>query len=240
MERSRCGRNSDGPTALNCASRGPLPLTSSRTETILWGRLATCGRLAIGLPVARAALDQRLHSLRLAAMWGRLATCGRLAIGLPVARTALDQRLHSLRLAAMYYNSFQYSRAATILYHRKQIAEAMYYNPFLSSRAATILYHRKQIAEAMWGRLATCGRLAIGLPRPARNLPGQRLHSLRLAAMRGAGWQPAADWQSVCWQHLQRRRKPVPCGAGNPACSRLSGGSLGRSQVRLKASRRQD
>jgi hypothetical protein len=46
---------------------------SSRAATILWGRLATCGRLAIGLPVARATLDQRLRSLRLAAMWGGLA-----------------------------------------------------------------------------------------------------------------------------------------------------------------------
>jgi hypothetical protein len=72
-------------------------------------------------------------------------------------------------------HSLQSSRAATILYHRKQIAEAMYYNSFQSSRTATILCHRKQIAEAMWGRLATCGRLAIGLPRPARNLPGQWL-----------------------------------------------------------------
>jgi hypothetical protein len=45
----------------------------------------------------------------------------------------------------MYYNSFQSSRAATIPYHRKRIAEAMYYNSFQSSRAATIL----------WGRLAT-------------------------------------------------------------------------------------
>jgi hypothetical protein len=64
---------------------------------------------------------------------------------------------------AMYYYLFQSSRAATILYHLKQTAEAMYYNSFQSSRAATILYHRKQAAEAMWGRLATCGRLAIGL-----------------------------------------------------------------------------
>jgi hypothetical protein len=44
----------------------------------------------------------------------------------------------------------------------------LYYNPSISSRAATIF---------LWGRLATCGRLSIGLP---------------------------------------------PCGAGNPACSRLS------------------
>jgi len=27
----------------------------------------------------------------------------------------------------------------------------------------------------MWGRLATCGRLAIGLPLPAENLQAQRL-----------------------------------------------------------------
>jgi hypothetical protein len=34
--------------------------------------------------------------------------------------------------------------------------------PFASSRAATILYHSKQAVEVMWGRLLTCGRLAIG------------------------------------------------------------------------------
>jgi hypothetical protein len=84
--------------------------------------------------------------------------------------------------------SFQYSRAATILYHRKQIAEAMYYNSFQYSRAATILYHRKQTAEAMWGRLVTCGRLLIGLPRPARNLPGRWLWACGLPHC-GAGWQ---------------------------------------------------
>jgi hypothetical protein len=49
----------------------------------------------------------------------------------------------------MYYNPSHSSRAATIIYHRKQIAEAMYYNSFQSSRAATILYRRKQVAEAM-------------------------------------------------------------------------------------------
>jgi hypothetical protein len=88
---------------------------SSRAATILyhckqtaepmWGRLATCGRLAIGLPAARATLDHRQRRLRLAAMWGRLAGVpsgsGRLAIGLPVARATLDHRLRSLRLAAM-------------------------------------------------------------------------------------------------------------------------------------------
>jgi hypothetical protein len=97
---------------------------------------------------------------------------------------------------AVRYYSFQSSRAATILYHRKQIAEAMYYYQFQSSRAATILYHLKQTAEAMyynpsqssraatilWGRLATCGRLAIGLP-VARATLDERLRSLRLAAM---------------------------------------------------------
>jgi hypothetical protein len=55
---------------------------SSRVATLLWGRLATCGRLAIGLPVARATLDERLRRLRLAALRGRLSTCGGLVIRL--------------------------------------------------------------------------------------------------------------------------------------------------------------
>jgi hypothetical protein len=49
----------------------------------------------------------------------------------------------------------------------------------------------------MWGRLATCGRLLIGLPRPARNLPGRWLWVCG-SPLCGAGWQPAADWQSAC------------------------------------------
>jgi hypothetical protein len=36
-------------------------------------------------------------------------------------------------------------------------SEAMSYYPFVSSRGATILHHRKRVAEAMWGRLLTCG-----------------------------------------------------------------------------------
>lgn len=40
----------------------------------------------------------------------------------------------------------------------------MSYYPFASSRAAAILHHRKQVAEAMWGRLVTCGGLLIRLP----------------------------------------------------------------------------
>jgi hypothetical protein len=46
----------------------------------------------------------------------------------------------SLGKSVSYYSSHS-SRAPTILYHRKQIAEAMYYNSLQSSRAATILYH---------------------------------------------------------------------------------------------------
>jgi hypothetical protein len=55
--------------------------------------------------------------------------------------------------------------------------------------AATILYHRKQIAEAMWGRLATCGRLAIGLPRPPEKLPAPMVVVCGLPLC-GAGCRP--------------------------------------------------
>jgi len=51
----------------------------------LWGRMASCGRLAIGLLVACATLEKRPRSLRLTAFWGRMASCGRLAIGLSLA-----------------------------------------------------------------------------------------------------------------------------------------------------------
>jgi hypothetical protein len=78
----------------------------------------------------------------------------------------------------------------------------MYYYPSASSRAATIL---------LWGRLATCGRLAIGLPLPPENLP--------------------APMVVVCGLPL--------CGAGNPACSRLSGGfaSLRRPHLVIQSKR---
>ena len=52
----------------------------------MWGRMASCGRLVIGLLLA-VRKDPRLMALRLrlAAMWGRMASrmasCGRLAIG---------------------------------------------------------------------------------------------------------------------------------------------------------------
>jgi len=61
----------------------------------------------------------------------------------------------------------------------------MYYYPFLSSRAATILCSRRMDAEAMWGRLATCGRLAIGLPLSPENLFATTVVRLRFAALRG-------------------------------------------------------
>jgi hypothetical protein len=84
----------------------------------------------------------------------------------------------------LYYNLFQSSRAATILYHRKQIAEAMYYNPSHSSRAATILYHREQIAEAMWGGLAKPAADCQNRPAATtRKAPGANGCRLRLAAM---------------------------------------------------------
>jgi hypothetical protein len=41
---------------------------SSRAATILWGRMASCGRLAIGLLVAHATLEKRLRTLRLSAL----------------------------------------------------------------------------------------------------------------------------------------------------------------------------
>jgi hypothetical protein len=59
-----------------------------------------------------------------------------------------------------------------------------YYYPFVSSRAATILHHRKRVAEAMWGRLITCGRLVIGLPPAVRKIQADG-SPLRLAPMRG-------------------------------------------------------
>ena len=55
----------------------------------------------------------------------------------------------------------------------------------VSSRAATILYHCGPVSEAMWGRLATCGRLAIGqMPLVTRNSQAEG-PPLRLAAMPG-------------------------------------------------------
>jgi hypothetical protein len=36
----------------------------------------------------------------------------------------------------------------------RSLEKSVYYYSFQSSRAATILYHRKQTAEAMWGGLA--------------------------------------------------------------------------------------
>jgi len=42
-------------------------------------RMASCGRLAIGLLVARATLEKRLRSLRLAALRRRLASCAAVA-----------------------------------------------------------------------------------------------------------------------------------------------------------------
>ena len=70
------------------------------------------------------------------------------------------------------------------VWHTQSRRLLLYYYSFQSSRAATILYHLKQTAEAMWGRLATCGRLAIGLPRPARS-PRPMAVGLPLAALWG-------------------------------------------------------
>jgi hypothetical protein len=80
---------------------------------------------------------------------------------------------------AMSYYPLLASRAATILYRSKQVVEAMSYYPLLAWRAATIPYRSKQVVEAMWGRLLTCGRLLIG------QLPVTSDNCLRLAAMWG-------------------------------------------------------
>jgi hypothetical protein len=83
----------------------------------------------------------------------------------------------------MYYHARLSSSAATILYLRKQTAEAMYYSSMQSSRAATILYHRKQIAEAMWGGLAKPAADCQNRPAATtRKAPGANSCRLRLAA----------------------------------------------------------
>ena len=64
----------------------------------------------------------------------------------------------------------------------------LYYYPLVSSRAATIvLLHFCFFArrDDLWGRLPTCGRLAIGLPLAFSGLKERRLH--RFAACRYAG-----------------------------------------------------
>src|SRR5580658_5990663 len=43
----------------------------------------------------------------------------------------------------------------------------------------------------MWGRMASCGRLAIGLPLPPENLQARTAVVCGLPP-RGAGWHPAA------------------------------------------------
>jgi len=63
------------------------PLVSSKSLKRC-GQVGNLRPLLIGLPVARATLEQRLRSLRLAAMWGRMASCGGLATRLPVICTA--------------------------------------------------------------------------------------------------------------------------------------------------------
>jgi hypothetical protein len=58
---------------------------------------------------------------------------------------------------------------------------------FQSSRAATVLYHRKQIAEA-------CITISLFLRAPRRSCAAASW----MPKQCGAGWQPAADWQSAC------------------------------------------
>src|SRR5580693_6878074 len=93
--------------------------------------------------------------------------------------------LSSHAATILYYYPFLSSRAATILYYypflSSRAATILYYYPFLSSRAATILYYypflSSRAATILWGRMVSCGGLAI-------RLVGQPI----LAA---AGFQPA-------------------------------------------------
>jgi hypothetical protein len=177
---------------------------SSRAATILWGRLATCGRLAIGLPVARATLDERLRRLRLAAMWGRLATCGRLLIGLPRPARSPRPTAAGLRPAAMWGRLATCGRLLIGLPRPARnlpgrwlrvcglpLCGAGWQNLRTIVKIGLPLPPEKLPVPtavglrpaAMWGRLAAApsgsGRLAIGLPRPARNLPGRWLWQRR-------------------------------------------------------------
>src|ERR1039457_908588 len=103
---------------------------------------------------------------------------------------------------------------------------------------------------SMWGRLETCGRL--GVP-PGPGLPGRRtrvwlrlgccvLLVLRIFAACdeskcGAGWKPAADWQSACpeMQTIWERFEPgvwlrLGCCVGQanvPNATHFSGWTLG-------------
>src|ERR1035437_9693258 len=65
-----------------CCRCGDLVLLfvsfAARCDEFLWGRLLTCGGLAIRLPRWDAPLrpsENRLHRWRHAAVWGRLLTC---------------------------------------------------------------------------------------------------------------------------------------------------------------------
>jgi hypothetical protein len=85
-------------------------------------------------------------------------------------------------------------KPSTLALILRRFVSTLYYNPFISSRAATILHHNKQAVEVMWGRLLTCGRLAIGqLPVTSDTVCGLPLC--------GAGCQP---WLSACRRQFAR------------------------------------
>jgi len=79
----------------------------------------------------------------------------------------------------------------------------MYYNLSQSSRAATIQYRRKRIAEAMWGRLATGWQPAADWQSACRDLPvisqadgcgfAARRYAGQVANLRPIGNRPACS-----------------------------------------------
>src|ERR1700722_3650802 len=99
----------------------------------------------------------------------------------------IRQRQSTLQAKLASY-TFKFIPATTI----------MYYYPYPFSRAATIL----------WGRLATCGRLLIGLLASLTN-------ANTVCACRYAG-------QVANLRPIGGPSGPgLPCGAANPGCSRL-------------------
>ena len=60
-------------------AHAPIACPRKQAHEAMWGRLATCGRLAIGLPAASTPFAACRYA-------GQVASCGRLAIGLPAAQ----------------------------------------------------------------------------------------------------------------------------------------------------------
>src|SRR5580698_6653637 len=65
----------------------------------------------------------------------------------------------------------------------------------LPNQAATILCRLKLFAEAMCGRLATCGGLAIRLPRISGNLPERLRSAVGQAILPADAFQAAPSHQ---------------------------------------------